>query len=103
MYCFDTDVLRAVLGKAPPLHLLRRLALVPPEDQFTTAINVGELLYGAARKKSPRLVRRVRDEGREVVWVSDPMHGNTVKSSSGYKTRPFDRILTEAKGFFRVH
>jgi len=51
----------------------------------------------------PPLVRRVRDEGRSVVWVCDPMHGNTIKASSGYKTRPFDRILTEVRGFFDVH
>ena len=51
----------------------------------------------------PPLVRRVRDEGRSVVWVCDPMHGNTIKASSGYKTRPFDRILIEVRGFFDVH
>lgn len=51
----------------------------------------------------PPLVRRVRDEGRSVAWVCDPMHGNTIKASSGYKTRPFDRILTEVRGFFDVH
>ncbi len=51
----------------------------------------------------PPLVRRVRDEGRSVVWVCDPMHGNTIKASSGYKTRPFNRILTEVRGFFDVH
>ncbi len=49
------------------------------------------------------LVRRIRVEGRNVVWVCDPMHGNTVKSASGYKTRPFDAILKEVKGFFEVH
>lgn len=51
----------------------------------------------------PRLVRAVKAEGHPVVWSCDPMHGNVVKSDSGYKTRPFDRILTEVKGFFAVH
>ncbi|MBX7540218.1 class II 3-deoxy-7-phosphoheptulonate synthase [Qipengyuania sphaerica] len=51
----------------------------------------------------PRLVRAVKAEGHPVVWSCDPMHGNVVKSESGYKTRPFDRILTEVKGFFAVH
>ena len=51
----------------------------------------------------PRLVRAVEREGRSVVWSCDPMHGNTIKSPSGYKTRPFDRILAEVKGFFAVH
>ena len=61
MYCFDTDVLIAVLKRDPPLHLVRRLARVRPEWQFTTAITVGEMLYGAARRGSPELVGRVRE------------------------------------------
>jgi predicted nucleic acid-binding protein len=59
-YCFDTDVLSAVLRRDPPLALVRRLARVPPTEQTTTAITVGELLYGAARRGSPALTRRVR-------------------------------------------
>lgn len=51
----------------------------------------------------PALVRRVKEEGRQVVWSSDPMHGNTIKASSGYKTRSVDSILKEMKGFFEVH
>ncbi len=51
----------------------------------------------------PPLLRRVKKEGRNVAWVCDPMHGNVIKSSTGYKTRPFDRILTEVKGFFEAH
>lgn len=51
----------------------------------------------------PRLVRAVQREGHPVVWSCDPMHGNVIKSESGFKTRPFDRILSEVKGFFAVH
>jgi 3-deoxy-7-phosphoheptulonate synthase len=51
----------------------------------------------------PRLVRAIKREGRKVVWSCDPMHGNTVKSSSGFKTRPFDRVLKEVQNFFVVH
>ena len=51
----------------------------------------------------PRLLRAVAREGHPVVWSCDPMHGNVVKAESGFKTRPFDRILTEVKGFFAVH
>lgn len=51
----------------------------------------------------PELVRAVKAEGRSVVWSSDPMHGNTIKASSGYKTRSVDAILREVKGFFEVH
>lgn len=61
MYCFDTDILSAVLRRDPPLHLVRRLAQVPSERQFTTSITLGEMLYGAARKGSTSLVAKVRE------------------------------------------
>ena len=51
----------------------------------------------------PRLVRAVVREGHPVVWSCDPMHGNVIKAANGYKTRPFDRILAEVRGFFAVH
>lgn len=47
MYCFDTDVLSATMRREPDLPLIRRLAQVPPSDQFTTAITLGEFLFGA--------------------------------------------------------
>ena len=53
-YCFDTDVLSAVLRRDPPMHLIRRLAMTPPSDQATTAITMGELLYGAVKKRESR-------------------------------------------------
>ncbi len=51
----------------------------------------------------PPLVRRVKSGGARVVWSCDPMHGNTIKSTTGYKTRPFDAVLGEVRGFFDVH
>jgi 3-deoxy-7-phosphoheptulonate synthase len=51
----------------------------------------------------PPVVSAVVESGRTVVWACDPMHGNTVESSAGYKTRHFDRILDECRGFFEVH
>jgi 3-deoxy-7-phosphoheptulonate synthase len=51
----------------------------------------------------PKLVRAVTRAGHPVVWSCDPMHGNVVKAANGYKTRPFDRILAEVRGFFAVH
>ena len=51
----------------------------------------------------PPLIRAVRREGHPVVWSCDPMHGNVVKAGSGYKTRPFERILSEVRSFFAVH
>ena len=58
-YCFDTDILSATIRPAPPLHLIRRLATVPPQEQFTTSITVGELIYGARRVGREDLSRRV--------------------------------------------
>ena len=51
----------------------------------------------------PALIRAVEKEGQNVVWSCDPMHGNTIKSSTNYKTRPVDAILSEMKQFFQVH
>src|SRR3546814_18577331 len=51
----------------------------------------------------PRLIRAVERAGRTVVWSCDPMHGNTIKASNGFKTRPVDAILAEVRGFFAVH
>jgi predicted nucleic acid-binding protein len=58
-YCFDTDVLSATIRPAPPLHLIRRLATVPPQNQSTTSITVGELIYGARRVGREDLSKRV--------------------------------------------
>jgi len=51
----------------------------------------------------PKLIKRITDEGRIVVWSCDPMHGNTIKSSNGTKTRPFDEILSEVKKNIQLH
>ena len=58
---------------------------------------------GQVAEHLPRLIRAVEREGRKVVWSCDPMHGNTVKSATGYKTRPFERVLREVREFFAVH
>lgn len=61
--------------------------------------------YGHDRIEAglPKLVRAVKAEGHALVWSCDPMHGNVIKTDNGYKTRPFDRILAEVRGFFAVH
>ena len=51
----------------------------------------------------PKLVRAVKEAGKHVLWSIDPMHGNTIKTSNNYKTRSFDEVLREVKGFFKVH
>ncbi len=54
-------------------------------------------------KEFPKLVRAVKEAKKEVLWSIDPMHGNTIKASNNYKTRSFDEVLREVKGFFKVH
>lgn len=61
MYCLDTDVLSAVIRRDPPLHLIRRLARTSPTEQCTTAITLGEILYGVTRHSSPALAERARE------------------------------------------
>ena len=68
-YCFDTDILSATIRPAPPLHLIRRLAVVPPQEQFTTSITVGELIYGARRVGRDDLSRRVEQVVRRAQTV----------------------------------
>ena len=55
------------------------------------------------REKLPNLVEKVTASGAQVLWVTDPMHGNTVTSGNGYKTRNFDDVMDEVRGFFEVH
>jgi 3-deoxy-7-phosphoheptulonate synthase len=86
-----------------PDDLLRLVDILNPENDPGRLTLIGR--FGAERVGDhlPALVRAVKREGRQVVWSCDPMHGNTIASANGYKTRPFDRILHEVKDFFAVH
>ncbi|TLD80080.1 3-deoxy-7-phosphoheptulonate synthase class II [Helicobacter sp. MIT 05-5293] len=55
------------------------------------------------KQNFPKLLESINTEGREILWSCDPMHGNTIKASNGYKTRLFDRVLDEVKSFFEIH
>jgi 3-deoxy-7-phosphoheptulonate synthase len=83
--------------------LLRLLDRLNPEDEAGRITLIGRFGADKVLDHLPRLIEAVRRAGRTVVWVSDPMHGNTVKAANGYKTRPFDRVLAEVQGFFEVH
>ena len=86
-----------------PDELIRLIDILNPEDEPGRLTLIARMGSDKVHEGLPPLLRRVKEEGRSVVWACDPMHGNTVKSSSGYKTRPFDRILAEVRGFFDVH
>ncbi len=83
--------LKVLMAKLNPENEAGRLTLIA---RFGAG-NVGEHL--------PRLVKAVQEEGANVLWTCDPMHGNTIKSSTGYKTRPFESVLREVRDFFGVH
>ncbi len=86
-----------------PDALLRLLDTLDPGNEpgrMTLIVRMGHDKVGA---HLPALVRAVKRAGRAVVWSCDPMHGNTIKAASGYKTRPFDRIMGEIETFFDVH
>ena len=78
-------------------------------DKLNPANEPGRLTFvtrmGAAyiRDLLPNLIEKVRAAGFDVAWVSDPMHGNTYETSTGYKTRKFDDVIDEVSGFFEVH
>lgn len=80
--------------------LMQRLNPENEEGRLTLIARFGA---GKVAEHLPRLVKAVEEEGAKVTWVCDPMHGNTVKSSTGYKTRPFESVLREVQDFFAVH
>ncbi|MDP9162502.1 MAG: 3-deoxy-7-phosphoheptulonate synthase class II [Pseudomonadota bacterium] len=86
-----------------PDALLRMLDTLNPARTPGRITLITRYGYDKIESALPRLVRAVTREGHPVVWSCDPMHGNTVKAVTGYKTRPFDRILAEVRGFFAVH
>jgi 3-deoxy-7-phosphoheptulonate synthase len=86
-----------------PDTLLRLLDALNPARESGRITLITRYGYDRIEVGMPPLVRAVRREGHPVVWSCDPMHGNVVKAANGYKTRPFDRILAETRGFFAVH
>ncbi len=74
-----------------------------PENEAGRLTLIARFGAGKVAEHLPRLIETVKSEGANVVWSCDPMHGNTIKSASGYKTRPFDSVLKEVQEFFAVH
>ncbi len=83
--------------------LIRLIDILNPKNEAGRLTLIARMGADKVFDNLPRLVKRVKAEGRKVVWSCDPMHGNTIKASTGYKTRPFDSILSEVKNFFDVH
>ena len=87
----SAEDLKVLIEKLNPANEAGRLTLIA---RFGAG-KVGDHL--------PRLIKTVQEMGANVLWTCDPMHGNVIKSSTGYKTRPFDSILCEVQEFFAIH
>ncbi|HKS48738.1 MAG TPA: 3-deoxy-7-phosphoheptulonate synthase class II [Amycolatopsis sp.] len=74
-----------------------------PHNQPGRLTLISRMGNGKVREVLPAIVEKVEATGHKVIWQCDPMHGNTHESSTGYKTRHFDRIIDEVQGFFEVH
>ena len=86
-----------------PDDLLRIIDTLNPANEAGRLTFIVRMGADKVEKLFPPLLRAVEKEGRRIVWLCDPMHGNTTTASSGYKTRSFDAILAEVRRFFDVH
>ena len=86
-----------------PDGLLKLIDILDPKNEAGRLTLICRFGSDKIEKHFPKLLRAVTREGRNVVWSCDPMHGNTITGASGYKTRPFDRVLDEAEEFFAIH
>jgi 3-deoxy-7-phosphoheptulonate synthase len=84
-------------------ELLRLIDILNPRDEVGKLTLICRFGSDKIEKHLPKLVRAVKQAGRNVVWSCDPMHGNTITATNGYKTRQFDRVLQEVNTFFDVH
>jgi 3-deoxy-7-phosphoheptulonate synthase len=89
--------------KMTPDELLALCDALNPANEAGRLTVITRMGHDQVGIRLPALVRTIRREGRNVVWCCDPMHGNMIKSSTGYKTRPFEWILSEVQNFFAVH
>tara|TARA_R110002096_G_scaffold9867_9_gene38589 strand:+ start:3706 stop:5076 length:1371 start_codon:yes stop_codon:yes gene_type:complete len=79
------------------------MARLNPENEAGRLTLIARFGAGKVGDNLPRLIRTVQEEGAKVLWSCDPMHGNTIKAASGYKTRPFESVLREVREFFAIH
>ncbi|MHA1523679.1 MAG: class II 3-deoxy-7-phosphoheptulonate synthase [Alphaproteobacteria bacterium] len=86
-----------------PDGLLRLIDMLNPENEPGRLTLISRFGAGTVGDHLPKLIRAVERQGAKVVWSCDPMHGNTIKAANGYKTRPFERILTEVREFMEIH
>lgn len=83
--------------------LLKLLEILNPKNEAGRITLISRMGNKKVEEFLPPLIEAVKASGQKVIWSCDPMHGNTIKSSNGYKTRKFDDILGEIKSFFKIH
>jgi 3-deoxy-7-phosphoheptulonate synthase len=83
-------------------ELLRLIDVLNPRNEPGRLTLYGRFGHDKIAERLPRLLKATKSAGRHVVWATDPMHGNTLTAANGYKTRPFDRILSEVKSFVEI-
>ena len=89
--------------KTTPEDALAMIAKLNPTNEPGRLTFITRMGAGQIREKLPPLLKAVKDSGAKVLWVCDPMHGNTFETSTGYKTRRFDDVMDEVRGFFEAH
>jgi len=83
--------------------LIKLIDKVNPDNNSGKIILICRMGSGKVDLHLPKLIQQIKSEGKNVIWCCDPMHGNTIKASNGYKTRKVSEILKEVNNFFQVH
>ncbi len=86
-----------------PDDLVRLIEKINPENDTGKVVLICRMGSEKVSEHLPKLVKKIQSEGKNVIWCCDPMHGNTIKASNGYKTRKVSQILNEVNNFFNVH
>ena len=86
-----------------PDDLIRLIEKINPENDTGKVVLICRMGSEKVFDHLPKLIKKIQSEGKKVIWCCDPMHGNTIKASNGYKTRKVSQILSEVDNFFNVH
>jgi len=86
-----------------PDEIVKIANIINPKNEKGKITLISRFGHENVEKFLPKLIKAVKKEGINVIWSCDPMHGNTIKSASGFKTRPFNNVLKEVKNVFAVH
>ena len=85
-----------------PDELIKLCNILNPANEAGRLTLISRFGHDKVEQYLPKLIKAIKKEGLKVIWSCDPMHGNTIKAATGFKTRPFNNVLTEVKSFFAV-